>query len=151
AAPRLGCINVHASILPRWRGASPIQRAIMAGDRKSGVTIMQMDEGLDTGAILAGRAIAIDAEETGTSLAAKLAALGGNELVAALDSLARGTIEPRQQPEAGATYAAKLTRADGRLDWRESAQILERRIRALALTPGAWFEQNGERFKVLAA
>ena len=148
-APRLGCLNVHASLLPRWRGAAPIQRAILAGDRETGITIMQMDEGLDTGAILLKEAIPIGARTTASELHDALADLGGRLIVAALESLAEGSLDPRPQPEAGVTYAAKLERGEGRLDWRESAAALDRRRRAFAPWPGAWFEAAGERIKVL--
>jgi methionyl-tRNA formyltransferase len=150
-APRLGCLNIHASLLPRWRGAAPIQRAILAGDAESGVTIMQMDEGLDTGAMLLKEAVAIAPETTGASLHDALAALGAKLIVAALDRLSRGDLPATPQPEVGVTYASKLTRDEGRLDWREDALLLERKIRALFPWPGAWFEVAGERIKVLAA
>ena len=148
-APRLGCLNVHASLLPRWRGAAPIQRAILAGDRETGITIMQMDEGLDTGAILLREAIPIGARSTARELHDALAALGGRLIVEALEGLAADRLTPRPQPEAGATYAAKLERNEGRLDWRAPAEALDRRRRAFAPWPGAWFEAAGERIKVL--
>jgi methionyl-tRNA formyltransferase len=150
-APRIGCYNVHASLLPRWRGAAPIQRAILAGDAETGVTIMQMDEGLDTGPTLLSERIAIAPDETGASLHDRLAALGARLIVEALDQLAAGKLAPAPQPAEGATYAAKLTREDGRLDWRRAADELARRVRALNPWPGAWFEAGGERIKVLAA
>ncbi len=148
-APRLGCLNVHASLLPRWRGAAPIQRAILAGDAETGITIMQMDEGLDTGAMLLQEAIPIAPRTTASALHDALAALGGRLIVEALDGLAAGRLTARPQPEAGATYAAKLERSEGRLDWRETAEALDRRRRAFAPWPGAWFEAAGERIKVL--
>jgi methionyl-tRNA formyltransferase len=148
-APRRGCLNIHASLLPRWRGAAPIQRAILAGDAESGVTIMQMDEGLDTGAILLSEAVAITPQTTGQSLHDALAALGARLIVTALDRLARGDLPATRQPEQGVTYANKLTRDEGRLDWRDDAEILERKARALFPWPGAWFELAGERIKVL--
>ncbi len=148
-APRLGCLNVHASLLPRWRGAAPIQRAIMAGDAETGITIMQMDEGLDTGAMLLQEAIPIGARTTASELHDALAALGGRLIVEALAGLSKGRLTPQSQPEAGVTYAAKLERAEGRLDWGEAAEALDRRRRAFAPWPGAWFEAAGERIKVL--
>ena len=150
-SPRLGCLNVHASLLPRWRGAAPIQRAILAGDRETGITIMQMDEGLDTGPVLLAERLAIGPDETGASLHDRLAALGARAIVEALDGLAAGRLRPRPQPADGATYAAKLTRNERRLDWRQPAAVLARRVRALAPWPGAWLEVAGERVKVLAA
>ncbi|MDJ0943798.1 MAG: methionyl-tRNA formyltransferase [Kiloniellales bacterium] len=148
-APRLGCLNVHASLLPRWRGAAPIQRAILAGDAETGITIMQMDEGLDTGAMLLQEAIPINARTTASELHDVLADLGGRLIVEALAGLSGGRLTPRPQPDAGVTYAAKLERNEGRLDWRETAAALDRRRRAFAPWPGAWFEAAGERIKVL--
>jgi methionyl-tRNA formyltransferase len=150
-APRLGCLNVHASLLPRWRGAAPIQRAILAGDTETGVSIMQMDEGLDTGAILLAEALPITSTTTAAALHDSLAALGARLIVAALTRVAEGRLQPRPQPEAGVTYAAKLAREEGRLDWRRPAAMLERQVRALNPWPGVWFEVGGERIKVLAA
>jgi methionyl-tRNA formyltransferase len=150
-APRLGCINVHASLLPRWRGAAPIQRAILAGDTETGITIMRMDAGLDTGPILLREAIPIAPKETAGSLSERLAALGARLIVDALDGLARNAIAPRPQPSEGATYAAKLRRDESRLDWRRSVVELERQVRAFDPWPGAWFEGRGERLRVLAA
>jgi methionyl-tRNA formyltransferase len=150
AAPRLGCLNIHGSLLPRWRGAAPIQRALLAGDAETGITIMQMDEGLDTGAMLLREAVAIAPDETGASLHDKLAALGARMIVDALARLAVGQLPATPQPADGVTYAAKLTRDDGRLDWRKPAAALERQVRALTPWPGAWFETGGERIKVLA-
>lgn len=150
-APRLGCLNVHASLLPRWRGAAPIQRAIMAGDAKTGVTIMQMEEGLDTGPMLGAAETPIGPAMTGGELHDLLAASGARLVVQALDELAAGRIVAVPQPDAGVTYAAKLTREDGRLDWSRPAGELARVVRALSPAPGAWFEHAGERFKVLAA
>ncbi len=151
-APRLGCFNLHASLLPRWRGAAPIQRAILAGDPETGVTVMQMDEGLDTGAILLQRAVPIEPDTTGESLHDELAALGAALIVEALAGLAAGTLAGRPQDEAGVTYADKLTRDDGRLDWRRPAADLARQVRALTPWPGAFAElPGGGRLKVLAA
>jgi len=151
SAPRHGCINVHASLLPRWRGAAPIQRAILAGDDKTGVTIMQMDEGLDTGPMLLWEEVAIDATTTGESLHDALAALGARLIVDALDRLGAGTLEAVPQPEDGATYAAKLDKAEAALDFARDAASLERQVRAFAPWPGAWFALDGERIKVLKA
>jgi methionyl-tRNA formyltransferase len=150
-APRLGCLNVHASLLPRWRGAAPIQRAILAGDAETGVTIMQMDEGLDTGAILLAEAVPITAATTAGCLQETLAALGARLLVEALHLAAAGHLQPQPQPEAGVSYAAKLSREEGRLDWHQPAALLERKVRGLNPWPGVWFELGPERIKVLAA
>src|SRR4051794_25169249 len=149
--PRLGCINVHASLLPRWRGAAPIQRAILAGDAATGVTVMQMDEGLDTGPMLLRQAIPIAPKETAGTLAEKLAALGAHLIVEVLDGLAHGVLQARPQPDEGAIYAAKLRRDEARLDWRRPAIRLERQVRAFDPWPGAHFEGRGERIRVLAA
>ena len=150
-APRLGCLNIHASLLPRWRGAAPIQRAILAGDAETGVTIMQMEEGLDTGPMLLAERVPIGPDTTAGALHDRLAALGARLVVEALRGLANGTLEAAPQPQEGATYAPKLDRAEGRLDWRRPAAELERKVRALAPRPGAWFECEGERIRVLAA
>ncbi len=150
AAPRLGCLNIHASLLPRWRGAAPIQRAVMAGDHDTGITIMAMDEGLDTGPILLQHALAIGDDDAG-ALHDRLSELGAEMIVEALEKLAAGALEEMPQPEAGVTYAAKLTKADERLDWTKPASVLVRQVRALAPRPGAHFIHDGERWKVLAA
>jgi methionyl-tRNA formyltransferase len=154
AAPRLGCVNVHASLLPRWRGAAPIQRAILAGDAETGVTIMQMEAGLDTGPMLLRQAISID-RLNAQELHDRLAALGGALIGEALQGLAGGTLTAVPQPAEGVTYAEKIDKAEGRLDWRDSAAALERRVRAFTPWPGAYFEVPGEkgaeRVKVLAA
>ena len=151
AAPRLGCINAHASLLPRWRGAAPIQRAIMAGDGESGVTIMRMDEGLDTGPVLASEAVPIGPETTGGMLHDTLAALSARLIVDAIAGLVQGGLTERPQPEAGATYAGKLEKHETAIDWRTPAARIERTVRALSPVPGAWFSHEGERIKVLAA
>ena len=151
AAPRLGCINVHASLLPRWRGAAPIQRAILAGDKETGVTIMQMDEGLDTGPMLLAESVPIRPETTAAVLHDELAALGARLIVRALAGRADGSLLPRPQGADGVTYAKKLARDEGRLDWKKPAAELERAVRALNPAPGVWFERGGERIKVLAA
>jgi methionyl-tRNA formyltransferase len=150
AAPPYGCINIHASLLPRWRGAAPIQRAILAGDSESGITIMQMDEGLDTGPILMQARRAIGPTTTAQDLHDSLATLGAETIVAALEKLQPGLLKAQPQP-GGATYAPKLTREEGRLDWKKPAAVLERQVRAFTPWPGAWFEHDGERIKVLAA
>ena len=155
SAPRFGCLNVHASLLPRWRGAAPIQRAILAGDQKTGITIMQMDEGLDTGAILLQESLAIGPDTNAQQLHDALAALGGRLIVEALAGLARGRLEAQPQPAFGVTYAEKLEKSEGRLDWSEPAAELDRRVRAFTPWPGAFFEVEhdgkAERVKVLAA
>jgi methionyl-tRNA formyltransferase len=150
-APRLGCLNIHASLLPRWRGAAPIQRAILAGDRETGITIMQMDRGLDTGAILLSERSAITASDTGGSLHDRLAAIGAGLIVTALNRLENGQLVPRPQPAEGVAYAAKLTREEARLDWRQPAGDLQRQVRAFSPAPAAWCEMAGERIKVLEA
>ena len=145
-APKAGCINVHASLLPRWRGAAPIQRAILAGDEISGVTLMRMDEGLDTGPMLVRQTVDIRHRNAG-QVTEELAQLGARLLV---EWLAHpGPPEP--QPVAGATYAKKIDKAETRIDWSESAQQIERQVSAFAPVPGAWFEANGERVKLLEA
>jgi methionyl-tRNA formyltransferase len=148
-APRHGCLNVHASLLPRWRGAAPIQRAILEGDRETGVTIMQMDEGLDTGAMLMRGAVPIGPETTAGALTNTLARLGARLIVEALDRL--DALPTQAQPEAGVTYAKKLTRDEARLDWRAAAARLERQVRAFDPWPGAFFVLGDERIRVLAA
>lgn len=135
--PRLGCLNIHASLLPRWRGAAPIQRAIEAGDDRTGVTIMQMDAGLDTGDMLLEREVPINADTTAAQLHDVLAACGGAAIVAALAALARGGLTPRKQPRDGVTYAAKLDKAEAGLDCRQPAALLARRVRAFNPAPGA--------------
>jgi methionyl-tRNA formyltransferase len=150
-APRWGCLNVHPSLLPRWRGAAPIQRAIMAGDTETGVTIMLVDEGLDTGPILLAARVPITAETTAGDLHDALAERGARLAVGALEDLASGRLRPKPQEEQGATYATKIERDEERLDWRESAIDLERRIRAFNPWPGVWFECREERIKVIAA
>jgi methionyl-tRNA formyltransferase len=137
ALPRHGCLNIHASLLPRWRGAAPIQRAIEAGDDVTGVTIMQMDAGLDTGAMLVAEPLEIGADESAGALQARLAALGGELIVQALGALAKAKLVGRAQPEAGVTYAAKITKAEATIDWRAPAAEIERRLRAFDPAPGA--------------
>jgi methionyl-tRNA formyltransferase len=150
-APRLGCLNIHASLLPRWRGAAPIQRAIEAGDSETGVTIMQMDEGLDTGAILNVRTLPIADDATAADLHDALANLGAAMIVSTLSGLADGSLTARPQPAAGTTYAKKIDKGDGRLDWTKPARALDRAIRAFTPWPGAWFTHDGARIKILHA
>jgi methionyl-tRNA formyltransferase len=147
-APRLGCLNVHASLLPRWRGAAPIQRAILAGDRTTGVTIMRMEEGLDTGPMLAAMGTPIGRKTAG-ELTGELAALGAEWMVEVLGQLDR--IGPRAQDDAKATYAPKIKKEEARLDFSLHALEVDRRIRAFNPVPGAFFEYAGERLKLLAA
>jgi methionyl-tRNA formyltransferase len=147
AAPRLGCLNIHASLLPRWRGAAPIQAAILAGDRESGVTIMQMDEGLDTGAMLLRESVPITATTTAATLHDALSEIGARLVLRALAE--RPVAVP--QPDHGETYAPKLSREDGRLDWTETAEAIDRRVRALNPWPGTFTLLAGETLKILAA
>lgn len=149
--PRLGCINVHASLLPRWRGAAPLQRAIEAGDSESGVTIMQMDEGLDTGDMLEIRRTPITDATTGDELHDCLAALGAEALLSVLDELADGRAQATAQPEIGVTYAAKLSKAEAGLDFRQDAAQLAARIRAFNPWPGAWCVLGDDRLRLLMA
>jgi methionyl-tRNA formyltransferase len=148
AIPRLGAYNVHASLLPRWRGAAPIQRALLAGDRNTGISIMQMDTGLDTGPILLQEEIAISENDTAATLHDTLAALGGRLIVRSLDALQAGEVKTLPQPSQGATYAAKLDKREARLDWRESALGVNRRIRALNPSPGASTRIRGVDLKI---
>ena len=138
-APRLGSINLHASLLPRWRGAAPIQRAIMAGDRLTGLCIMQMTEGLDEGPVLLSDTLRIDALETAGTLHDRLAALGARLVVEAVHGLEQGTLTPTPQPEEGVTYAKKIRPKEARIDWTRPAAEVDRRIRGLSPFPGAWF------------
>ena len=145
-APKSGCINVHASLLPRWRGAAPIQRAILAGDEISGITLMQMDEGLDTGPMLARQTLDIRGRNAG-QVTEEMANLGAQLLI---EWLANPTA-PQPQPVAGATYAHKIDKSETRIDWTRTAAEIERQVRAFSPSPGAWFEANGERMKLLEA
>ncbi|MFC2991072.1 methionyl-tRNA formyltransferase [Halomonas tibetensis] len=149
--PRRGCLNVHASLLPRWRGAAPIQRAIEAGDTESGVTIMQMDEGLDTGAMLLVRRTPITATMTSGDLHAILAKLGGEAIVEALDALAGEGLPATPQPETGITYAAKLSKAEAELNFHEPAAALAARVRAFNPWPVAWCTFDDDRLRLLMA
>ena len=146
-APRRGCLNIHASLLPRWRGAAPIQAALLAGDEKTGITIMQMDAGLDTGAMLLRDTVAIAATTTASTLHDALSAMGARLI---LDALASAAVAV-PQPIDGATYAPKLTRDDGRIDWSHDAAALDRQVRALNPWPGTFTTLDGEVLKVLAA
>jgi len=147
AIPRCGCLNIHASLLPRWRGAAPIQRALLAGDTETGITIMQMDEGLDTGAILLQQKIEIDDEDTAQTLHDKLAARGARLIVRALAT----TLTPRAQDNAQVTYAEKIRKEEAIVDWARPADDIARRIRALNPTPGAMTMLNGKRLKLWRA
>jgi methionyl-tRNA formyltransferase len=148
ALPPQGCINVHASLLPRWRGAAPIQAAVMAGDVETGVTIMKMDQGVDTGGIISQRAIPIEAVDTGGSLIGKLSLLGAQLLSETLPRYLSGELQPQVQDNSRATYAPMLKKEDGRLDFTHTGDELARRVRALNPRPGAFFEWNGELLKV---
>lgn len=147
-APRFGCLNVHGSILPRWRGAAPIQRAILAGDTETGVGIMQMELGLDTGPVLLEERIAIENQTAGT-LSTELSTIGARLMVRVLDDIT--AFPPHVQPQDGVTYASKIDKTEARLDFTQSAVEVERHIRAFNPVPGAFFEANGERVKVMSA
>jgi methionyl-tRNA formyltransferase len=149
-APRLGCFNLHASLLPRWRGAAPIQRAVMAGDEETGVMVMQMEEGLDTGPVLMAERVRIGRKTSG-ELTAELSRLGADLMVRALGALERGAVTPQPQTETGVTYARKITKDEARIDWSKSAAEIDAMIRGLAPSPAAFTEINGERLKVLSA
>jgi methionyl-tRNA formyltransferase len=149
AIPPRGCLNIHASLLPRWRGAAPIQRALLAGDRETGVSIMQMNEGLDTGDILLEKPLPIAPDDTAQSLHDKLAVLGGEAIVEALARL--DTLAAQPQDEQQASYAAKLTKAEAQLDWTQPAEVLERAVRAYQPFPIAWTTYQDEPLRVWAA
>jgi methionyl-tRNA formyltransferase len=149
ALPRLGCVNIHGSLLPRWRGAAPIQRAILAGDSETGITIMQLDEGLDTGPVLLERARAIGTHDTAGDLHDSLSELGAAALIEAVDGLAAGTLKARAQPTSGATYAAKIDKTEARLDWNATAAQLDRQIRAFNPWPVAETRFAGEPLRLL--
>jgi methionyl-tRNA formyltransferase len=151
AAPRRGCVNLHASLLPRWRGAAPIQRALLAGDAVTGITLMQMDAGLDTGAMLRQARLAIEPDMTGGALHDRLADLAAELLIDSLPDLLTGRLVATPQPADGVTYAKKVERREARLDWTRPAVELARAVRAFAPRPGAYVEQAGERIKILAA
>jgi methionyl-tRNA formyltransferase len=148
-ASRLGPFNLHGSLLPRWRGAAPIQRAIMAGDRVTGVQVMRMEEGLDTGPVLASAETSIEPDDTASSLHDRLAVMGAKLLVKTLAKLERGEAHETPQPEAGVTYAHKITPAETRIDWSKPAREVDCMIRGLSPHPGAWFDLGGARIKVL--
>ncbi len=147
--PRLGCLNIHGSLLPRWRGAAPLQRAIEAGDAESGITIMQMDAGLDTGAILLEKKVPIAPNETGGSLLAKLTELGASTIVEALETLP--ALKANPQPPDGATYARKIDKSEARIDWRQPAAVIERRIRAFDPFPGCETKISDAHIKIWRA
>lgn len=149
--PQWGCVNVHASLLPRWRGAAPIQRAILSGDQQTGITIMKMDEGLDTGDILLMEETPISPMMTGSQLQEILSQMGAELILKALSSYLSGTLQPVPQPQEGVTYANKLSKSEGQLDWQLPASVLERKIRALNPWPGTWFQIGDDRIKVLKA
>jgi methionyl-tRNA formyltransferase len=151
AAPRHGCFNIHSSLLPRWRGAAPIQWGILAGDSETGVTIMRLEPGMDTGPMLIQQAVPITPDSTSAGLYDEVFKLGARLILPALEGCIAGTVIPVRQDEAGATHARKLTREDGRLDWAQPAPYLHRQIRALVPWPGTWFDRNGEIVKVAAA
>jgi methionyl-tRNA formyltransferase len=147
AAPRLGCLNIHASVLPRWRGAAPIHRAIMSGDAETGISIMSMDLGLDTGPVLLTKKTPIGPAETTGDLHDRLAAIGAELIVETLATF--DTLTPVPQPEAGVTYAVKVDKSEARIDWTRDADAVDRQIRALSPFPGAWCDIGGERVKLL--
>src|SRR3954469_10020621 len=149
-APQLGCFNLHGSLLPRWRGAAPIQRAVMAGDAETGVMVMRMNEGLDTGPVLMAERVPVGRKTSG-DLTAELSRLGADLMVRALGALERGAVTPQPQAEDGVTYAKKITKDEARIDWSKSAAEIDAMIRGLAPSPGAFTEVKGERLKILAA
>lgn len=146
--PRFGCLNIHASLLPRWRGAAPIQRAILAGDEYTGVTLMQMDAGLDTGPILLQRRVPIDIDTDSLTLHATLARLGAEALLETLEGLEAGTLSAQPQPSSGVTYASKIDKAEARIDWRQDATDIARRVRAFRPWPIAETTQRGEQVRI---
>jgi methionyl-tRNA formyltransferase len=148
AIPRLGCLNIHASLLPRWRGAAPIQRAILAGDEYTGVTLMQMDAGLDTGPMLLQRRVPIDVDMDSLTLHATLARLGAEALLETLEGLEAGTLSAQPQPSSGVTYASKIDKAEARIDWRQAATDIARRVRAFRPWPIAETTQHGEQVRI---
>ncbi|SNR78892.1 methionyl-tRNA formyltransferase [Puniceibacterium sediminis] len=148
-SPRFGCLNIHASLLPRWRGAAPIHRAIMAGDAQTGICIMQMEAGLDTGPVLLRSVVDIGVEETTGELHDRLSSLGADLIIEALDRL--NELEAQVQPEEGVTYAAKIDKGEAAVDWTRSATEVDRQIRGLSPFPGAWTKVGAERVKLLGA
>ena len=149
SSPKFGCVNIHASLLPRWRGAAPIQRAIMEGDDETGICIMKMDNGLDTGPVLSSRKIQIKENDTAKILSERLSLLGSNLIVEVLDKLPDYKVQ--MQSTHGITYASKIHKSEAKIDWSLPAQTIDRKIRALSPFPGAWTEINGERVKLLAS
>ena len=149
SSPKLGCVNIHASLLPRWRGAAPIQRAIMEGDDETGICIMKMDEGLDTGPVLSSRKIQITENDTAKILSERLSLVGSNLIVEVLDKLSDYKVQ--SQSTVGITYASKIHKSEAKIDWSLPAQTIDRKIRALSPFPGAWTEINGERVKLLSS
>ena len=154
-APKYGCLNLHASLLPRWRGAAPIQRAVMAGDEETGVMVMAMEEGLDTGPVCLAERVAIGPDQTAGALHDQLARLGADLMVRALAALERGSLDCMAQPDAGVTYADKISKNETRIDWSRPAAEVHNKIRGLSPWPGAWFEVRiggkGERVKALGS
>lgn len=151
AIPRLGCVNIHASLLPRWRGAAPIHRALLAGDEVTGVTIMQMDAGLDTGPMLIERATPIESTDTSGTLHDRLAQMGADALREALEGISNGTLTPRAQPAEGATYAAKIRKEEARIDWTRTAIEIDRQVRAFNPWPVAETRWNGQQLRIWQA
>ena len=149
SSPKFGCVNIHASLLPRWRGAAPIQRAIMEGDDETGICIMKMDNGLDTGPVLSSRKIQIKENDTAKILSERLSLLGSNLIVEVLDKLPDYKVQ--MQSTHGITYASKIHKSEAKIDWSLPAQTIDRKIRGLSPFPGAWTEINGERVKLLAS
>ena len=149
SAPRLGCINIHASMLPRWRGASPIQQAILNGDKESGISIMQMEKGLDTGPVLIQEALPLVPKETAGTLHDKLANLAFRMIVPTVDGLASGELTPQTQDDARATLAPKIRKEEAQIDWAMDAQAIERKVRAFNPVPGAWFTIQEKRVRIL--
>jgi len=149
-APNLGCFNLHGSLLPRWRGAAPIQRAVMAGDTETGVMVMRMEEGLDTGPVLMAEKVTVGRKTSG-ELTMELSRLGADLMVRALGALERGGVTTVEQAEDGVTYAKKILKDEARIDWSKSAVEIDRHIRGLSPFPGAWTEVGGERLKILYA
>jgi methionyl-tRNA formyltransferase len=148
AIPRLGCINIHASLLPRWRGAAPVQRAILAGDAETGVTLMQMDAGLDTGPILAQRPLPISLQDDTASVLAALARLGAPTLLEVLAGIETGSLQPQPQPAGGVSYARKIDKAEARIDWQGSAAEIDRQVRAFRPWPVAETTHRGEQVRI---
>ena len=149
-APRLGCFNLHGSLLPRWRGAAPIQRAVMAGDTETGVMVMKMEAGLDTGPVLMAERVPVGRKTSG-DLTSELSRLGADLMVRTLGAMERGTVAEHPQPDAGVTYAKKILKEEARIDWSQSAHEIDCHVRGLSPFPGAWTDVNGERVKVLYA